>query len=267
MSYNAAPVQQNYGQLTMLHEVGHAIGLSHPAAYNASAGTQITYVANATYFEDSLQYSVMSYFRETETGANYRDSTTGQVRYASVPQLDDISAAQRLYGANQSTRTGDTTYGFNSNAGQVWFSATSATTTLIFAVWDAGGVDTFDFSGYSSNSIIDLRQAAFSSVGGLVGNVSIALGAVIENAIGGTGADTIRGNSANNRITGGGGNDTIDGGLGSDTVVFSGARSSYTITWNGQVGTVTGPGGIVTVRNVEFLAFSDQTIAAAPTGG
>ncbi|MFA4952243.1 M10 family metallopeptidase C-terminal domain-containing protein, partial [Brevundimonas sp.] len=267
LSYNATPVQQGYGQLTMLHEIGHAIGLSHPAAYNASAGTQITYGANATYFEDSLQYSVMSYFSERETGANYRVDGVGTTRYASIPQLDDISAVQRLYGANMTTRTGDTTYGFNSNAGQVWFSATSSASTLIFAVWDAGGVDTFDFSGYTSNSTIDLRQASFSSVGGMVGNVSIALGAVIENAIGGAGNDTIRGNSADNRITGGGGNDTIDGGLGSDTVVFSGARSSYTITWNGQVGTVTGPGGTVTIRNVEFLVFSDQTIAAAPTGG
>jgi hypothetical protein len=242
LSYNATPVAQGYGQLTLLHEIGHAIGLSHPAAYNASAGTSITYSANATYFEDSLQYSVMSYFSEAFTGASYRVNGTGAARYASVPQLDDISAVQRLYGANMTTRTGDTVYGFNSNAGQTWFSATSATSALIFAVWDAGGIDTFDFSGYTSNSTIDLRQAAFSSVGGMIGNVSIALGAVIENAIGGTGADTIRGNSGDNRITGGGGNDTIDGGLGSDTVVFSGARSAYTITWNGQVGTVRGPG-------------------------
>ena len=267
LNYNAAPVQQNYGQLTMLHEIGHAIGLSHPAAYNASAGTSITYGANATYFEDSLQYSVMSYFRESETGANYRVNGVGTLLYASIPQLDDIAAVQRLYGANMTTRTGDTTYGFNSNAGQSWFSATSSSTTLIFAVWDAGGIDTFDFSGYATNSTIDLRPAAFSSVGGMVGNVAIALGVTIENAIGGIGSDTIRGNSADNRITGGGGDDTIDGGLGSDTVVFSGARSAYTITWNGQVGTVTGPGGTVTVRNVEFLAFSDGTVAAAPTGG
>ncbi len=263
---NAAPLQQNYGQLTLLHEIGHAIGLSHPAAYNASAGTSITYAANATYFEDSLQYSVMSYFSETATGADFR-TLFSPARYASVPLLDDIAAVQRLYGANMTTRTGDTIYGFNSNAGQVWFNATNATTALIFAVWDAGGVDTFDFSGYTENGVIDLRQGAFSSVGGLTGNVSIALGAVIENAIGGSGADSIRGNSANNRLTGNGGNDTIDGGLGSDTVVFSGARSAYTITWQGQTGTVTGPEGTVTIRNVEFLAFSDQTVAATPTGG
>ena len=260
---NALPVQQGYAQLTLLHEIGHAIGLSHPAAYNASAGTTITYEAHAIYFEDSLQYTVMSYFQEELTGASF-----GPGRYSSVPLLDDISAAQRLYGANMTTRTGDTVYGFNSTAGQIWFGASTSSTALIFCAWDAGGTDTFDFSGYANNGqVIDLRQGCFSSVGGLVGNVSIALGAVIENAIGGSGSDTFRGNSGDNRFTPNTGTDVVDGGLGTDTVVFSGARAAYTVTWNGQVGTITGNGQNVTVTNVEFLQFTDQTIAAAPTGG
>ncbi|MFN3557878.1 MAG: M10 family metallopeptidase C-terminal domain-containing protein [Brevundimonas sp.] len=262
LSYNANPVLYGYGTQTLLHEIGHAIGLSHPAAYNASEGVTITYDQHATYFEDSRQYTVMSYFSEANTGANFNN------RYASAPLMDDIAAAQRLYGANTTTRTGDTVYGFNSNAGSPWFSATTNTSALIFAVWDAGGVDTFDFSGYNRAQVIDLRQGAFSNVGGLIGNVSIAIGVTIENVIGGTAADTIRGNSANNTITGNGGADVIDGGLGSDTVVFSGPRANYTITWNGQIGTVTAIGQAdVTITNVEFLRFSDQTIAATPTGG
>jgi Ca2+-binding RTX toxin-like protein len=260
---NAQPVQQGYAQLTLLHEIGHAIGLSHPAAYNASPDVTITYDAHAIYYEDSLQYTVMSYFQEEFTGASF-----GPGRYSSAPLLDDISAAQRLYGANMSTRTGDTVYGFNSTAGQVWFSASNGSSALIFCAWDAGGTDTFDFSGYSNNGqIIDLRQGSFSNVGGLVGNVSIAIGAVIENAIGGSGSDTFRGNSANNRFTPNAGTDVVDGGLGTDTVVFSGARAAYTITWTGQTGTVVGNGQNVTVTNVESLQFTDQTIAAAPTGG
>ncbi|RZJ29867.1 MAG: hypothetical protein EON85_06085, partial [Brevundimonas sp.] len=268
LSYNASPILYGYGTQTLLHEIGHAIGLSHPATYNASAGVSITYSANAIYFEDSRQYTVMSYFSERETGADFRINSTGQTYYASAPLLDDIAAVQRLYGANTTTRTGDTVYGFNSNAGQPWFSVTTAGSPLIFAVWDAGGIDTFDFSGYFQNQVIDLRQGAFSNVGGMIGNVSIAVGVTIENVIGGSGADTIRGNSADNIIQGGGGADVIDGGLGSDTVVFTGARADYTITWNGQIGTVTGSGlAPVTVTNVEFLQFSDQIIAAAPTGG
>jgi Ca2+-binding RTX toxin-like protein len=261
VSSNTSPGLLNYGQQTLVHEIGHAIGLSHPAAYNAAEGVSITYGADAVYYEDSRQYTVMSYFSQTNTGGVF-----GNI-YSSAPLLDDIAAAQRLYGANMTTRTGDTVYGFNSNANQAWFVASSATTALIFAVWDAGGTDTLDFSGYTQNQTIDLRQGSFSSVGGLTGNVAIALGAVIERAIGGSGADLIYGNAGDNLITGGAGNDTIRAGLGIDTAVFSGARSAYTITYSGQTTTVTGPDGTDTLYDVEFLRFSDQTVTvAAPSG-
>lgn len=260
-NYNQTPVINDYGQLVLTHEIGHAIGLQHPGAYNVAIGTSITYQNNASYTEDSRQYSIMSYFGEQNTGGNLNG------RYSAVPLLDDISAVQRIYGKNMNTRVGDTVYGFNSNANQPWFLANSAASVLIFAIWDAGGIDTLDFSGYSANQIIDLRQGSFSSVGGLTGNVAIAVGALIENARGGSGNDTIIGNSENNVIFGGAGNDVIDGGFGSDTVVFSGNFSAYAITWNGSLGTVVGADGTDTVRNVEFLRFSDQTVSAMPSGG
>lgn len=256
LTYNAAPTLWGYGQLTLVHEIGHAIGLSHPSNYDARESNQFY----PGYDEDSQQYTVMSYFRETRTDARYGAS------YAAAPMLDDIAAVQRLYGANMSTRTGDTIYGFNSNADRAWFSAGAGQPAPIFAVWDAGGVDTFDFSGYDFQQTIDLRQGAFSSVG-LTGNVAIALGVVIENTQSGAGNDAIIGNSADNRIAAGLGNNSVDGGLGVDTVVFSGARSSYTISWNGAEGTVFRDGESTRVRNVEFLVFSDVTIAATPMGG
>ena len=254
-----------YGVLTLVHELGHALGLDHPGEYNAGMGAP-TYGASATYFEDSKQYTVMSYFDAANTGADHSDANP------SAPLIDDIAAIQRLYGANMTTRTGDTTYGFNSNADRPWFAATSATQKLIFAVWDAGGSDTFDFSGYAQAQTIDLRPTGFSDVGGLKANVSIAAGVTIENAIGGSGADTITGNDADNRITGGGGNDTIDGGAGTDTAVYSGARASYTITTNTDgsftvVDTRAGsPEGTDKLISIERIQFSDGTInPATPT--
>ena len=208
LGFNSAPALGNYGAMVLVHEIGHAIGLGHPADYDADGSP--TYAADAIYYEDSRQYTVMSYFSETSTGANYGG------RYSAVPLLDDIAAVQREYGANMSTRTGDTTYGFNANAGRPWFEATTANAKLIFAVWDAGGTDTFDFSGFSNAQLIDLRAGFFSNVGGLVGNVAVAAGVVIENALGGWGADTINGNEADNRLLGGAGNDSLSGGAGQD---------------------------------------------------
>ncbi|MBU4433453.1 MAG: M10 family metallopeptidase C-terminal domain-containing protein [Alphaproteobacteria bacterium] len=258
-SYNRAPSGSNYGGLTLVHEIGHAIGLAHPSDYNATDSVAATYAANAGYYEDSRQYTVMSYFSEANTGGQFNGA------YASAPLLDDIAAAQLAYGANMTTRLGDTVYGFNSNAGREWFETTSAARKLVFAVWDAGGVDTLDFSGYANNQTIDLRQGFFSSVGGLVGNVTIAIGADIENARGGAGADILIGNGLANVLDGGPGADSLDGGPGLDTARYSGSFSHYTLTaaaaggWTiRDSGNVDGQDSLV---NIETLLFSDRSVA------
>src|SRR5262249_12841105 len=100
--------------------------------------------------------------------------------------------------------------------------------TPILTIWDAGGRDTLDVSGFSQNQKIDLTPGHFSSVGSLVDNVAIAYGCTIENAIGGAGNDTITGNDADNVLFGGAGNDTLSGGKGNDTLV--GAAGNDTLT-------------------------------------
>lgn len=208
---NLSPELGNYGRLTFTHEIGHTLGLNHPGDYNASSNpfANPTY-ADASYAEDTRGFSVMSYFDETITGSDFGGY------YAAAPLVDDIAAIQHLYGANMTTRTGDTVYGFNSNTERDFYTATDSNQKLIFAVWDVDGNDTLDFSGYSQNQRINLNEGSFSDVGGLKGNVSIAAGVTIENAIGGLGNDVIVGNDADNVIRGGDGDDVIYGGGGQD---------------------------------------------------
>jgi serralysin len=237
LSYNRAPDNLNYGGQVLIHEIGHALGLGHPGDYNAGNGSP-TYANSASYYEDTRQYSVMSYWSETNTGGDNGGF------YAAAPLLDDIAAIQRLYGANTTTRAGDTVYGFSSNTGRDYYTATSSGAALIFAAWDTGGNDTFDFSLYTRAQLIDLNDGNFSNVGGLTGNVAIAQGVTIENARGGSAADRIIGNEVANQLSGnagddvligGGGADTLAGGSGADTFVFtaigdstSGARDRIT---------------------------------------
>ena len=252
----------SYTYQTFLHEIGHALGLGHAGPYNGSA----IYNLDNAYLNDSWAYTVMSYFDQNESGY------FGNLRFVLGPQIADIIAIQDLYGANTSSRGGDTVYGFNSTETDV-HDFTQFTRAPSMSIYDTGGNDTLDFSGYSVAQRIDLRQEAFSDIDGTSGAISIARGTVIENAKGGSGIDTITGNDASNVLTGNGGNDILDGGAGTDYAEFSGVEASYTVTFNGN-GTVTvshnggGADGTDTLSNIEYARFSDGDVAlSAPTPG
>jgi serralysin len=168
--------------------------------------------------------------------------------------IHDIAAVQAMYGADLTTRTGDTTYGFNSNAGRDVFDFTKNINPFL-SIYDAGGHDTLDLSGWTRNSILDLREGAFSSgfgqvvdvaalnkmyglnqtqafwdalfegrlgnnPGFLSENIGIAYGTVIEDGKTGRGNDILQGNDYANRLDGGAGNDTYTGGAGADVFVI-----------------------------------------------
>jgi hypothetical protein len=257
----------SYGFQTYIHELGHALGLGHQGPYNGSA----TYGTDNIYANDSWQLSVMSYFPQPYYNG-------GSYDYVVTPQMADIAAVQSIYGAS-STRTGNTVYGFNSNAGPIYdFSQYTGLGTPALTIYDSGGSDTLDCSGYSQNQILDLTPGAFCSVGGYIHNIGVFSTTLIEAAIGGSGSDTIIGNSADNELIGGigndtlagqGGNDIIDGGPGTDTVVYSGIRSEYQITQNSngsfQIFDLRpgAPEGTVDAWNVEFFQFADRAVSTS----
>jgi serralysin len=185
----------------LMHELLHTLGLDHPGPYN---GDTANYETQAQFQQDSNQYTVMSYWLASVTGADH--DAAGATWWAATPLLYDVAALQYLYGANLTTRTGNTVYGFNSTAGREVFDL-ALHPNSVFTIWDAGGGDTLDLSGFATPSRIDLHQGAFSDAGALTDNISIAHGAVIENAVGGAGADVIIASEAQNLLTGGAGGD------------------------------------------------------------
>lgn len=176
--------------LAFTHEFLHTIGLEHPGDYNGTAN----YSTDAVYIEDNRQFTAMSYFSPTYSGGSFF------VADITSPQLHDISALHQAYGAHAKD-TGNTTYSL---------------TAVPLAIWDTGGTDTLSATAYAGTQTLDLRALEFSSTSGSTHNVSIAKGVVIENASGGSGADTIIGNTSANILTGNGGNDVLQGGAGND---------------------------------------------------
>ncbi|MFL6763377.1 MAG: M10 family metallopeptidase C-terminal domain-containing protein [Sphingomicrobium sp.] len=199
----------SYGYQTYVHEIGHALGLGHPGDYNDIA----TYSNNAIFSNDGWPLSVMSYFDQVESTYFSQQHFTNL--NAATPMLADIVAMQNLYGLSQTARLGDTVYGHNSNAGGIYDAGSNLPIAL--TIFDSGGIDTLDYSNFVGTQLINLHEESFSNVDGRIGNVAIARGVTIENAIGGFGFDTIIGNSADNVLTGNAGHDVLTGGAGNDT--------------------------------------------------
>ena len=278
------PVLGNYAYLTIVHETGHLLGLKHPHGASGSFGA-------APVSADSLEYTVMSY-RSYIGASTTQGLTNGTWSFPQTLMMYDIAALQYLYGANYTTNNTNTIYKWNPATGQETINgvaqAAPGGNTIFSTVWDGGGTDTYDFSNYTTNVTVSLQPGTWTTVsstqlanlgGGhyAAGNIANAYlfnnntASLIENALGGTGADVITGNIANNTLTGGAGGDTLDGVSGTDTAVYTGASSAYQVTQNADgswkvVDLRAGsPDGIDTLRNIDFLQFSDATVTVGAT--
>lgn len=227
----------------LLHGEGNGAATSStPEAAADTAGGMLDFGGStASNAIDAMAYSIMSYSSYANDGRT--GYSNGTWDYAQTPMLRDVAAIQYLYGANYNTRAGDTVYSWSQATGEKFINGVGAGAPggnkVFETLWDGGGRDTIDLSKYTADLTIDLAPGGWADFGTsqlanlgdgrqAPGNVAFAYlyqgdeRSLIENAVGGSGNDVIKGNAADNVLIGGVGNDRLEG-LDGNNILAGGA--------------------------------------------
>lgn len=231
--------QGGYGFVSVIHEMGHGMGLAHPhdggdhGDATTFPGVRGPWSTGTSGLNQGI-WTTMSY----NDGWNKMPSYSDAYGWQGTLMAFDIAALQAIYGANMTTATGDDLYQLPSG---------NAPGTFWSCIWDAGGNDTISNQGSAVATIINLNEAPLvgtnaggfvSEDKGILGGFTIAHGVVIENALGGSGNDTLIGNAANNVLDGGAGQDVMSGGAGNDNYYVDNVRDVVTEAGNAGTDTV-----------------------------
>jgi serralysin len=264
-----------YGAYTLIHEIGHGLGLKHPFGEKDAIGDneEPPYLQGN---EDSTEWTVMAYEK-----SYYASSAQYFLKFSPL----DIAALQYIYGPAKTARTANDIYKISQSTGNF--------------IWDGGGIDTIDLSSINKGSSVYLTPGYWGFVGTSKnasitspGQVTINFGTVIENLTGSKNSDNLYGNEVSNTILGGSGNDLIegwsgndslsgeigddvlaggegddiiDGGSGIDTAVYADNYTNYSFKFDSLTKKYTvihssAFDGTDTLVNVEFLKFLDKTV-------
>jgi len=244
-STNSTFTNGSYGLTTLLHEIGHTLGLKHPGNYNAGGGgAPGPYLPAAT---DNRRFSLMSYRAAPGTSANPQTLMSY-----------DVLALQFLYGAN-------------TNPAEPAALARYQTTTFtdswsgLETLWAPRGAE-LDASQTTKKNVFDFREGAFSSIAvtgasaisagsAPTNNVGLAYGSKITRATGGSGADIF--------YTAATGDVTTDGGAGTDMLYLAGRAGEWSKNNDLYTRKVAGKEvAHVAARNIEAISYYDPTKAA-----
>ncbi|BAY24858.1 hypothetical protein NIES2100_46560 [Calothrix sp. NIES-2100] len=288
--YNS-PAIGNYAYHALGHELGHSLGLKH--GDETGGISNVAMDAN----RDSMEFSIMTYrsYVDDPLSGGYSNETWG---YAQSLMMYDIRAIQQMYGANFNYNSDNTTYTFSTRTGEMFVNGIGqgkpGSNRIFRTIWDGNGIDTYNFSNYTTNLAIDLEPGSWTNlnVGGNLQRANLGDGnyacghvfnalqfnhdtrSLIENANGGSGNDSIKGNSGNNVLLGNGGNDTIsggngddymDGGAGIDTVDYTYSTASATYNLNAGVASFSSlhKEEILNFENILTSSGNDNVIGSA----
>lgn len=212
-----------YGYVTLVHEIGHGLGLAHPHDNGGSSevmpGVTGDFGSPGVFDLNQGIHTTMSYndgwFLHPDAVGGRPPTDPIDYGWQGGPMAFDIALIQQKYGAAAHS-PGNSVY---------TLPTANAAGTFWTCLWDTGGIDTIRHGG-AAPALIDLTAATLdysptgggvvSYVEGVFGGFTIAHGVVIENATGGGGDDVLIGNAADNFLRGGGGTDIMRGGGGND---------------------------------------------------
>jgi serralysin len=238
---------------TVLHEVGHALGLAHPHGDGSSLWSVLPPDT------DRQSNTVMTYRGHQPLALRYPPTTDNCQRGGGLecpkdlitwPQLlawppqslmpGDVSALWAVYRPNRKTRNTDTVYSFSPETGEAFANGTGLGVPDVskpyLMIWDGGGRDCYDFSNWSYRLVADLRPGKASVLHSLPSELDLQEldvvariinaplhnndpSSLIEDCIGTSKEDRIHGNANDNRLCGRDGDDIISGDAGKDTLV------------------------------------------------
>ncbi|MGG6286039.1 M10 family metallopeptidase [Leptolyngbya sp. AN03gr2] len=222
---------------TIVHELGHAMGLKHPGRYAEDEEPPFLPLEMDNTINSVMSYDVDSNLAQEPSAWNWS------------LMAHDIAALQALYGANKAFQAGDTVYKFTGDGTSIFpFNGVDRQFKATQAIWDGGGNNSIDVSALpldENGYYYDLRpggqlttKEAFNSgrytlhapkTQNPEGSADqefkmskfatvIGFGVQIKDIEGSSSSDEVIGNALDNRIIGNAGNDRLDGGAGNDWI-------------------------------------------------